>query len=120
MASKALWAKTRITPPQTWDPIEEKFDPESIPRPYKAVTEPSVLAVYDYISLGLCYYRANAVHVEDEDSMCSLRLWCPYMGHAMRMCDYIPPSSILWFAGRHVANITSSTVAGESCHDDFE
>ncbi|KIJ55803.1 hypothetical protein M422DRAFT_63741 [Sphaerobolus stellatus SS14] len=110
--TKALWAKTRITPPVVWDPEKENFNPEDIPRPYKDVKQPSVLSIYDYMSLGLFYYKTGAVHVEDEETMCSLRLWCPYMGHAMRMCDYVSPN-IISVAARHVANVTAHTVADE-------
>lgn len=46
--------------------------------------------------------------------MCHLRLWCPFMGHALRMCDYIFPRRLLIFVGPHLAHQTTYCYSRES------
>ncbi|KAF8578228.1 hypothetical protein K439DRAFT_498269 [Ramaria rubella] len=105
--SKACWARTRLLPCPQWDPDLEGFSPEEIPRPYKALSQPSVLAVYDLVARGRYFFNSKAMHIEDEETMCSLRLWCPFMGQALRICDEIFPRRLLSFIGPHVVEQTT-------------
>lgn len=108
--SRALWAKTRISPPPEWDPDRENFDPRHIPRDDSAVIDVSVLAAYDYMSLGLYYFNTNAAHEESEPWLGLFHLWMPYMVNSMRICDRIPRRRFLDFVGRHISETMSRTL----------
>ncbi|GJJ10931.1 hypothetical protein Clacol_005160 [Clathrus columnatus] len=101
--SKAIWHRTRTTTEGPWDPIAENFSPSDIPRVYNPLPDPSLLKVYDLVSLARYYFVVKAVHLEDEKTMCTLRLWCPYMGQALGVCDDIYPRRLLRHLGPHVA-----------------
>jgi hypothetical protein len=106
-SSKASWAKARRDPPPPWNPQAEEFSAEEIPRPYKDLADASLLAVYDLLSRGRFFFNTKAEHVESEEPMCSLRLWYPYMGEAMRMCNVLFPRRLLSFLGPLVAEQTT-------------
>lgn len=113
-ASKVFWAKTQLQPCPQWDPEAESFSAEEIPRPYKALPQPSILGVYDLVSRSRYFFNTKAMHVEDQETMCTLRLWCPYMGQALRMCDKIFPRRLLSFVAPHVAEQTTFCYSSKS------
>lgn len=106
--SKALWLRASITTSGPWDPDAESFSPNDIPRIYKPLPPPSLLRVYDLISLGRYYFITKAVHLEDEKTKCTLRLWCPYMGQALGICDEIFPRRLLKYLGPHLVSHTTN------------